>query len=156
MNIGDLSGGLGSQLGNAKKLFDQLTPIFKLVGIDPAKQVNNFGRGKIQAALDKAKPKVVAYYEKNGFTPAKKDSDDPKVEKAFVKEYLFQIAKHTLIELLPSLPGPAHILYGIGADAIRDPHVEKTYQAVKAELDPTDSVAVAVDLISHELFEEVL
>jgi hypothetical protein len=153
-------GNIGSKLGDAKKLVDSISPVLKMFGVDPAHMVNNIGRDRSQKAVNLAITECVTYYENKGVTPAKKITSD-QAEYILVRDYLYQISKHTIKHLLDGLPIPGlagtvlNALLPMAADKLRDDHDDKVFANIKGMLDPEDSVESAVKMIAKELFEEV-
>lgn len=136
MNLGELTGLLG-----------KLQPILKVLGIDPVKMANSYGRAQLEPLFRQVAPDVVRRMEKDGLTPALK-GDSPKAERQVVRSAMYLIAKEVFRYKLPR--GAS-----LAADYLRDAHDSEVVAQVSPLIDATTSTAALVELVIDTWIERI-
>lgn len=126
-------------------LLGKALPILKMLGVDPAKIVNQYGRTQVTAMFKAAASKVVSRLETDGLTPTAK-GDSPEAERLVIRAAMYLIAKEALKNRLPK---GANLV----ADHLRDAADDKIVKLVSPQIDASTTTAAMVDIIIGEWVE---
>ena len=129
-------------------ILKQLAPILKVLGIDPDKIINKFGRAQIEPLFTAVIPVVTARLEKDGLTPAAK-GDGPDAERLVIRAAMYLLAKSVFATKLPKGAN-------VAADFLRDQHDDQVVALVSPQVNAQTTTAELVRIVSHEFKERIL
>ena len=123
-------------------LLGKLAPILKVLGIDPAKMANSFGRHQVEGLFRAQVAGVALRLEEDGLTPAVK-GETPEAERQMVRSAMYLLAKGVFATKLPKGAN-------VAADQLRDLHDDKIVARVSPQIDHTTTTTAMVELVARE------
>ena len=135
-------------LPNLTGLLGQLAPILRVLGIDPAKIANKWGRAQVAPKFEEAIPFVVSRLERDGLTPALK-GDSPAAERLVIRAAMYLLAKEVVFGL--GLKKGANL----AADFLRDAHDDQVVALVAPQIDQATPTEALVRLVAREWIERI-
>ena len=126
------------------KLLDEILPLLRLLGIDPKAQLDQLERKPFTQRMAKAVPKISADLRKHNLTPAL--VTDPAVKRHLIRSVMYQSLK-------PCWPFPIGANHA--ADFVRDNHAANVLREVSGDIEPTDSVEIAVQAVQIATIEDI-